>query len=395
MTADPRLSIKQAFNHVHETWTPLRIADGRRQLEKKRVRRRVVRGTALALVAASIVLFVALPRSRTSIATITRTPVSNAAVASSELVDGALLLSDGSYAEPLASDTALAVDEDGTDRVRVALIDGAARFDVVPNPARNFVVLARGLRIEVIGTRFEVELESTRGHVRVLRGHVRVTWSRGRRDLHGGQSGLFPLDDGEAQAADAGAAPSEAVAPVQAHEAASPTTGAARSPHVDETEGASAPVTTAAPGDWRRLAREGDYDSAYRASREQTVGTDMEDLLLAADAARLSGHPGEAVAFLERALSLHSGDPRAHLAAFTLGRVHLQLGRNREAARDFAQVERLDRRRVLVEQALAREVEAWARAGDVQRARERAAVYLRRFPEGTYAERVRRFSSPP
>jgi hypothetical protein len=60
---------------------------------------------------------------------------------------------------------------------------------------------------------------------------------------------------------------------------------------------------------------------------------------------------------------------------------------------DFARVERLDRRGVLIEQALAREVEAWARAGDSGRARERAGVYLRRFPSGNYAERVRRFSS--
>lgn len=397
----PERQIHEAFAHVHEVWTPRRLTEGRVHLEKKRVRRQVTRatlamgaGAALAVVVASYVPFGSSQGHHYVSA-----PEESSTARSSqvgELTDGALLLSDGSFAAPLSPSTALAVEADASDHVRIALLEGAARFDVVRNPERAFVVGVRGLRVEVIGTRFDVELEGSRCHVRVARGHVRVTWARGRRDLFTGQSGLFPLEDG-------GIAPpsdddvASVAAPVTS-DAAMPDDDddphRVAAPRVERTE--PSPRTEAvSPGDWRQLARAGDYESAFRASREQSVGSNIDDLWLAADASRLSGHPREAVAYLEAALHQHPNDARVHLAAFTLGRLRLQLGRARQAAQDFAMVERLDRRGVLVEQALAREVEAWARAGDTAKARERAAVYLRRFPRGTYAERVRRFSTPP
>lgn len=381
--------MKQAFMHVHDPWTPSRLANGRAGLEKKRVRRRVTRVALLTTTTAAAAFMIAL-----KVPSFTETEMQSQAAMLTEpsnpLTDGALVLSDGSFAEPLTPDTALAVEAESPSQVRIALLDGAARFDVVRNPGRKFVVMVKSVRIEVIGTCFDVTLDTSRVHVRVLRGHVRVTWPRGRRDLLASQSGLFPLDDGAPVAAaeaemvfepdeavgepDASAA-MEAVAEVQARAAPQPSN--------------EAPVT----GDWRVLARQGDYESAFRASREQAVSESIDDLWLAADAARLSGHPREAITYLERAMALHPSDGRVHLAAFTLGRLHLQLGLPAQAASNFAQVERLDRRGVLTEQALAREVEAWARAGNEARARDRAGVYLRRFPSGNYAERVRRFSS--
>jgi transmembrane sensor len=380
--------IRQAFTHVHEPWSPSRIAMGKAGLEKKRVRRRVVRGTLLttSALAVAALIITRLP-ARESPALTERVTASATMVTAHEeeaMSDGALLLTDGSFAEPLGPDTALAVEADETDHVQIALLDGGARFDVVPNAGRKFVVVVRGVRVEVIGTRFEVALEGSRVHVRVQRGHVRVTWGRGRRDLLTQQSGLFPIDE---------TTPSYVTLPEVSVDAPALARQGARD--AEDGPEATAARSDVTPGDWRRLAREGDYESAYQASRGQAVGTGIDDLWLAADAARLSRHPREAVSYLEQALALHPGDRRVHLAAFTLGRLHLQLGQPRQAALDFARVEQLDRGRVLVEQALAREVEAWARAGDAARARDRAAVYLRRFPTGTYAERVRRFSSPP
>jgi cytochrome c-type biogenesis protein CcmH/NrfG len=101
------------------------------------------------------------------------------------------------------------------------------------------------------------------------------------------------------------------------------------------------------------------------------------------------------VPYLERAVHLHAADPRAHLAAFTLGRVHLALGDASAAARAFADAQRLDGRGILQEQALAREVEAWSRAGREDLAQARARTYIQRFPEGRYADRVRRFGTSP
>jgi transmembrane sensor len=118
----------------------------------------------------------------------------------------------------------------------------------------------------------------------------------------------------------------------------------------------------------------------------------MEDLLLAGDVARLSGHAGAAVAPLSRAVELHPEDPRAPLAAFTLGRVHLEdLGAPRDAALAFAGARTLEPDGPLAEDALAREVEAWSRAGETETARTRALTYIQRYPQGRRVHAVRRF----
>jgi transmembrane sensor len=120
------------------------------------------------------------------------------------------------------------------------------------------------------------------------------------------------------------------------------------------------------------------------------VRDDTADLLLAADAARLSGHPAEAVPYLERILRGHTRDPRAGLAAFTLGRVLLdELGRPREAIDAFARARSAGG--PLAEDALAREVEAVSRAGDVARCRELALLYHQLYPNGRRAKAVSRF----
>jgi transmembrane sensor len=120
------------------------------------------------------------------------------------------------------------------------------------------------------------------------------------------------------------------------------------------------------------------------------VRDDTADLLLAADAARLSGHPAEAVPYLERVLRGHSRDPRVGLAAFTLGRVLLdELGRPGEAVDAFALARSSGG--PLAEDALARQVEAVSRAGDVTRSRELALLYQRLYPNGRRTKAVSRF----
>ena len=129
---------------------------------------------------------------------------------------------------------------------------------------------------------------------------------------------------------------------------------------------------------------------ALRKAGPSAVRDDTADLLLAADAARLSGHPSEAVPYLERVLRGHASDPRARLAAFTLGRVLLdELGRPREAVDAFAFARSSGG--PLAEDALARQVEAVSRAGDVTRSRELARLYQRLYPNGRRAKAVSRF----
>ena len=118
----------------------------------------------------------------------------------------------------------------------------------------------------------------------------------------------------------------------------------------------------------------------------------MEALLAAADTARLHGRATDATGFLRRAVALHPTDGRAPLAAFTLGRMLLvKLGQPRAAAAAFAQARGLAPDGPLAEDALAREVEAWAGASDRARAHDRATEYLQRYPGGRRGGTVRAF----
>lgn len=157
-------------------------------------------------------------------------------------------------------------------------------------------------------------------------------------------------------------------------------------PHVEAHDAPPAPTT------WRDAARRDDYDAAWRGLASPASLDRMEDLLLAGDVARLSGHADAALAPLGRAVELHPEDPRAPLAAFTLGRVHLEdLGAPRAAAQAFARARELAPGGPLAEDALAREVEAWSRAGESETARARARLYLERYPHGRRVHAVRRF----
>jgi transmembrane sensor len=142
-------------------------------------------------------------------------------------------------------------------------------------------------------------------------------------------------------------------------------------------------------------AERGDFDSAYQ-QLSQGGNAQVEDvpndLLLAADVNRLSGHPAGAVPLLRRVVKDHEKDPRAPLAAFTLGRVLLdELGQPQAAAEAFARSRSLDAAGPLAADALAREVEAWSRAGDLSRARSTAEEYVRKYPKGGRLSSVRRF----
>ena len=115
-----------------------------------------------------------------------------------------------------------------------------------------------------------------------------------------------------------------------------------------------------------------------------------ETLLAAADAARLQGRAQEGAALLRRIVQHHRADPRAPLAAFTLGRVLLmELAQPRQAAAAFAEARALAPHGPFAEDALAREVEAWAKAGDDAKARARAQDYLRAYPSGRRVPAVR------
>jgi transmembrane sensor len=276
-----------------------------------------------------------------------------------------LLFADGSSATPASPTTELRTLTASADEVAVGLVAGAADFVVAAGPSHRFRVSGGAVSVQTFGARFAFARFGDAAQVDVTEGTVRVSWPGGERSLGRGESGRFPPDSPPARAQAAEPMPRR---PMHAHPA---------------------------PPSWRDLAHDGDYDRAYQAlsrADAKPLRDEPEELLLAADVERLSHHPAEAVAPLEKLLRDHRADPRAPLAAFTLGRVQLEeLGRPREAAQAFADAEALKPGGPMEEDAVAREVEAWSRAGEAARARELAADYVRRFPEGRKLRSVRRF----
>lgn len=293
-------------------------------------------GTALVPAAPHAAPVAALPHAPPSSATaaVARAPVTHA-------------LRDRSRAIELDPGTELAVEEDAPERVHLRLDRGRARFEVTRRPERSFSVRARNVTVSVIGTTFGVELVADRVGVTVEKGAVEVDWGVGQKRLLAGESGWFP-----------------------------PLVMSAR-PEPESTElprGVTAePAVPAAHG-----------------SASPHLDASAQALLAEVDVARSQGQPARAVELLRRLLDEYPRDPRAPLAAFTLGRVlSNELGRPREAAAAFRLVRQKAPAGQFAEDALAREVEAWDRAGEPGRARSLADEYLRRYPNGRHVRRVK------
>jgi transmembrane sensor len=152
---------------------------------------------------------------------------------------------------------------------------------------------------------------------------------------------------------------------------------------------------------WRELAARGENEEAYAALgrggvAEATLSASVEDLFALADVARLSGHPREAAPPLERILDEHSSDPRAPLAALTLGRIQLRsLAAPAAAARSVRRAFALGVPAGLTEDAYALLVESLSRAGDAEGARAAYAQLLERAPGTERAAELRRWVRDP
>jgi TolA-binding protein len=248
-------------------------------------------------------------------------------------------------AELLGRDSNLRIDEESAHRV-VATLTGGARFRVVPNHERTFQVQAGGVRVRVLGTTFSVaQFASGQTQVVVEQGRVEVAWLGGATVLEAGEGGAFPPADSTAQGLEV--------------------------PHV------------------------GDDVRAERTRSTTASSRDAPDLLQAADAARIEGHPDQAIRLLRSLYERHPTDRRAPVAAFTAGRILLdEVGRPAEAAAAFQRARALWPRGPLAEDALAREADSWQKAGHPDRARALAAQYLDAYPQGRHAGVLRDVLAP-
>jgi transmembrane sensor len=297
-------------------------------------------------------------------------------------------LSDGSQIE-LALGARVEALENGPTSFDALVSRGRATFDVRPGGPRRWSIEAGLATVEVVGTRFTVERLPAGARVAVERGVVVVRGERVRdhvQRLAAGES--LEVDDHEPIAPPPTAPVESAAAPVSAPAKAPPSPSAA-------------PATPTAPAPsaaWRRLAQEGDNAQAYATLGPAGIASashdaSVDDLLALADVARRSGHPADAVAPLSQVVSSHGEDPRAPLAAFTLGRLQLDaLSQPALAAQSFSRAISLGLPTSLQEDAFARLVEARARAGDGAGAKAAARDYEQRFPAGQRLEQVRRWA---
>lgn len=397
---------------VKVRWTEERARRVERSFQRRRLRKKVLYAAGSA--ASILILFFALrgflgaAGPRRAVVHPSQPAQEGAAVSSRAAVPqgrDALHLSDGSVVRPLSPASRIlmmsAPQSDAPQSTTIEIQSGGARFQVAHDPSRVFRVQAGPVTAEVLGTEFTVERLGEKARVSVERGRVRVLWPSGHTELGAGQSGVFPpvpdpIPESPPERAvvpdlDRSPQPPRSVVKPPAR-LPPPVAEPPQSPGRGEHAG---PESSPPPGsNWTALAQEGRFDSAYEAlvQRGMDAVRGPAELLLAADVARLSRHPAGAVAPLRRLLREHPQDPRAPLAAFTLGRGLLdELGRPREAAEAFRSAQDLEPDGPLAADALAREVEAWSRAGETQRARERALLYLQRHPEGDRRRSVQRY----
>ncbi|MFT3927764.1 MAG: FecR domain-containing protein [Myxococcales bacterium] len=374
--------LSQAREHLDADFGSREVERGLAGLQQRiRRRRRVTQATgALTVLTLLVGSWLLLPRA----SEVARQSESGPAVAGSR----ALRTADGLVARLLSPQTVLQLEHERQDEVSLQLEHGSGHFEVTRNPRRRYRVRAGQVDVEVLGTAFEVTRQAAGARVRVEHGLVRVRWPSGEQLLHAGESGEFPPVVSAPVAA--------ASEPVQEVEASV----SAREPIqdadllVDPSLRSTVLARDRSRERWRALERAGKHREAFGSLGERPV-EDLAGLLLAADAARLSGHPQQAATYLQRLMRRYPRTAPARLAAFTLGRLALrELSDPALAARSFARAYALDPKGPLAEDALAREAEAYHRAGDLGRARKAATRYIEQFPDGVRRDDISRYLAP-
>jgi hypothetical protein len=263
-------------------------------------------------------------------------------------------------------------------RVRLELERGTIDVAATHLAGRTFSVGARVLDIDVVGTRFRVEVGPPPSDVQVSvrEGRVRVT---SRNDAeHPRYLGAGEVWSSHPSPAQSVSAPAVAVQAV-------PDAG---KPH-------DAPAKPRLPTRFAELYREGRYVDAYTlvaddfTARSHDLGAD--ELFTLAETARLSGHPRDAATAFDALRTRFRANPRAPLAALELGRLDLdeldQPSAAKEALEDAIQ---LQPDGFFREDADARRIQALEEMGLRAECAAARAQYLDAYPQGSHRTSVAR-----
>jgi transmembrane sensor len=280
------------------------------------------------------------------------------------------------------------------ERCELSLEQGAARFEVSPQGSRRFIVQAGSLRVEVVGTAFRVErTQDELTLVAVEHGRVRVTSPDGEHLLGKGERLRFSERAAELPSASASQPePQEPLAQVALEPATvSKRAGALPPSGAPGLEPPTSESAKAAARDqrYRKALAVGDHAAAFAALGDFSAAVrragSAADLLELADVARGARMPREASHALEQVLVRHAKDPRAGLAALTLGKLELDVLRDpKRAAKSFQRALELRLPSALHEDALARYVRALELSGERQAAQKAAEQYKQRYPDGAH-----------
>lgn len=281
-----------------------------------------------------------------------------------------------------------AITDDGPREVRFELERGRAEFDVVPNPARTFRVIAGAAEVRVLGTRFSVDYEAE--------GKLRVAVEAGVVAVATAGAGSTRLERGDRFELNAGQvsvqrrqlelpAPHAPIAAEVSPSDSSPSARDAGSEHVVS----DAPARSARIPAYRRLLASGDAEAALREARRrglERVALELgpDELEQLADAARLGNDPDAALSLLR---ALERRFPRAEPAArasFIIGRLLSRRGQREEAIAAFVRYLERQPEGPHASDTLGRLMQAYAEGGDTASAAATAERYLRREPEGPY-----------
>lgn len=358
---------------------------------------RLALAVALAAGAGVVAVAVRLPRA---------TPGATAAAHSSAL---SLTRSDGSAFErveaegvapvrvALSDGSALELEPGGlivpvelsTERVVLRMQRGVARFAVRPGGPRRWVIEAGPACVEVVGTRFVVARGPHGTRVRVEEGKVRV---RGAGlpgesvQLTAGEEVTVRAQAVATQEATMSAPtptpmPTPVATPMPTPEARAPSPAAQLASEPRRAQTMRGATSTSAPAP---------APSATATSADAAPAVSVEALLAEADRLRMAREHEAAASVLERVLREHASDPRAALAAFTLGRLRQQaLADARGAATAYARALSLGLSGTLAQSARAHLAQTLLASGERASAAAAARDYLARHPRGADATAMR------
>ncbi len=258
---------------------------------------------------------------------------------------------DGSTATYLTT-AEVDVEEQSISAVKIWHKNGQVRYQVEKIPGREFVVNAGGIEVRVVGTVFIVEVDVTDVRVKVERGVVIVDSGSGVVELTAGEEIVLAGRDRSNE---------QSVAAIDEEPEAPMLNGT-----VSVVEGAPKQYDEAVPS-FSYLMRE-------------------------VDRARKRGDNNLAAKLLRKLVTIYPGDGRVVSVLYTLGKVESQRGRYVDAARAFRKCWRSSPRGTLAEDAHFQEAISLDRIGHLREANKAANRYLDKFPNGPYADRMRRIT---